>query len=214
VETLEVIIPYHDREENLAKLVESIKKVDNTKITFAVANLIPVEHFNTGKAFNIGAQKSYSKWIMKNDVDCIATPDLYMEAWEKIQDMDEKDYLIFGAKYLDENGNPSEQEECGNEFVCSKQAWQDIGGVPEWTGYGWEDYAFELELEKNRNPLLRVPYFPTPAALANWIKENIVIPKNKDNKHWFNHHWHKREINIMQRNKNYDNLHKMVYRND
>lgn len=191
---LSIIIPYFNRNEALERLKKTLNILDMNKFDIIISE-IPAENsgkFNTAKAQNLGIEKSTTEWIMKNDVDCIPEDiKLYYDALNEIQNMNENDYLIYGAKYLDKNENLSKFHQCGNEYLISKSLWEKVGRVPEWTGYGFEDYAFEYSLEKNKNPNFKVPYFEKPRDVSNFLRDNLVKIKNNENKYWFLHYWHK-----------------------
>jgi hypothetical protein len=191
---LTIIIPYYNRPYALNRLNEILVKLDSKKFNIIISELNTKSclDFNTGKALNLGIEKSKTDWVLKNDVDCVPENGikLYEEAFDFIQNANENEYKIFGAKYLDNNNIISKKLHCGNEFLIHKSNWEKLGRIPEWKGYMGEDYLFEYFLEKNLNSNFTIPFVKKHRDVSSFIRDNIVKIKNKENKEWFLHYWH------------------------
>jgi len=214
MERLTIIVPYYNRPEALSRLQKHLDTLSPEFFDIIISE-VPTESsgkFNTAKAFNQGVEGAKTEWVMKNDVDCIPEkPELYQWVHASIQNMDTRNFMILGAKYLDQNGNLSKFHQCGNEVVCSKTAWEKVGRVPEWEGYGFEDYLFEYQLMNNLQPeSVKLSDCQTPREMTNKFRDEYLKPENEKHEHWFLHHWHKpvfvREMVMKNHQKFFDEI--------
>lgn len=189
-----IVVPYYDRPKALQRLQNHYFSKLNKNHFDIIISEVPTEtsgKFNTAKALNQGVEKAKTDWILKNDVDCVPEffPELYAEALAFIQSANQNDFTIFGAKYMNPNFT-FKKRQCGNEVLFHKSAWESVGGVPEWQGYGFEDYLFEYNLMRNRGLPVKLSDCKTPRDMTNKFRDEYLIPLNNMNHNWFVHHYH------------------------
>lgn len=193
---LSIIVPYYNRPEALKRFQEATKDLSKEFFDIIISE-VPTENsgkFNTARAFNEGVEQAQTEWVMKNDVDCIAEKsELYQWVHSAIQTMNTRNFMILGAKYLNPDGSlRNTKHHCGNEFICTKTVWKLIGKVPEWTGYGFEDYLFEYSLMNNLSPdSVTLSDCTTPREMTNKFRDQYLKPENNKHPYWFLHHYHK-----------------------
>jgi len=189
-----IIIPYFNRAKALDRLMTYLyDNLDSKKFTFRMVKDTPKDEksFNTGKVQNIGFRDSEDEWVFKQDVDCLPEDKniySYMSDW--VQTASEFDHKIFGVKYLDKNNKIMENKLfCGNEYLVNKKLWERVGGVPEWEGYGYEDYGFEYKLEKAVRLRFSLPPYDEK-NLSDIIRDNLTFIKNQSEPYFFLHYYH------------------------
>jgi predicted glycosyltransferase involved in capsule biosynthesis len=229
-----IISSYRDRIESLRRFCDSVKNVDKSKFEFIVVSLgddndeakrlcidsgvmfVYVDYkkvFNTAKAHNIGVMMSSHEWIMKQDIDCVASDGFYEYLSKHLSDKDSNYYMCLGVYYLDEHGNKKNRTPEGNEFVFNRNLWNRINEFVEFDGYGWEDYAtlyaFEKELDKNF-----VLSHYSESDINNTIKHEIRDKKNLQASYlgiYLTHYYHDRKTNTEYFLRNKDNK-KLLYK--
>lgn len=114
-------------------------------------------------------------WIMKMDVDCLAHTEFFNALVEHVLVAGQREYFNIGffnmsrtastivgsglpyAKYrsmlddLKRITGKADAQPAGSHFVCRTADYLDCGGcLPEFVGYGWEDYQQLYMLERMR----------------------------------------------------------------
>jgi hypothetical protein len=191
-----IVVPYHNRPDHLELFLREHSRLDPKYFEIVVQDEGIDENgfFNTGRCQNNAIEKSQAEWIMKVDVDCLpSTLELYNSLIPIVMKNDVKDYRIFGVEYLNARGQTLPYRFCGNEYFFSKESWKKVGGVPEFPSYGYEDYAFEYSLEKNRNPDFVIDGITEDNA-SNMVRDNLTMVKNKESlPYYYFHRFHNRQ---------------------
>lgn len=209
MEKLSIVIPYHNRIKSASYFNKSIENLDRNKfeiiisayyfdystIFFKNMNIINNNtHFEIGKYKNKGIDSSKNNWILIQDIDCIGTIELYEYIYNKIQTMNENDFMILGAEYTKKDGSINQKFiKCGNEIVFYKNIWEKIDKIPEWEEWGFEDYAFEYKLMKNKNLDFKLSHIDL-IDISQTIRDELTIPENKKHPFYFKHLYHEKNI--------------------
>lgn len=192
-----IISSYRNRSQSLLNFCKSIQNLDRKKfdiiivslgdenqsdISLCRANHINFHYvdyhdtFNTGMGHNIGVNLAKTKWILKQDIDCVCEDVSFYHTLNTIKnDFSDNDFLNIGVFYNEiQKATPY-----GNEFFFTKSLWEKIGGSPNtFVGYGWEDYAVLYHMEKIRNPEFRLSY--DKLNCNSIIRDQLARIKNKE----------------------------------
>ncbi|MFX0132983.1 MAG: glycosyltransferase family A protein [Candidatus Hodarchaeota archaeon] len=182
---LSVITSYYNRPEALEKFLNQpfFKWETTNPVEFIIEKWDGKEIFSTSICHNRAVRKAKGKWILKQDIDCTCSFIQYLRILEELKDKPYTFFMNIGCEnYLCDLGFPQ-----GNLYVCSKQAYQEVGGEPEWSGYGWEDYVILYKLAKLADPKLKLNYNET--NVTKIIRDQIARKLNKEFKHFSFYHW-------------------------
>jgi hypothetical protein len=184
---LSVITSYYNRPENRRLFKESIKDIDRSQVEFIIVSYIGEPfNFSTGRLHNLGVSKARGKWIVKQDIDCvIKDKGHYYKLIEHLKDKPDTYFMNIGVKSYLGNDNDA----FGNEYVCSKVAYNEVGGEPEFKGYFGEDYAMLYKLAKYADKTYKLNY--DCGNVDNIIKRDLARVKNKENDFYYIHNKHK-----------------------
>jgi len=148
-DTIDFIIPYRDRPENLDGLIQNIKKFYYSYCNY---NIIVCEQnddkpFLRGQLFNLGFNKSRSEMVVLMDVDI-----RFLETIDLIKEMNEHDKPFLPWNNIaeikkEENGEFEFTGEVdphvvgwGGCFVCTREHFEKFGGFSNLVfGWGGED---------------------------------------------------------------------------
>lgn len=209
MEKLSVITSYYNRPENLKRYIESLRKSDKNGVEFWLIEygerseetqdltneginygFVPGNNlFSTAKCHNAGVRAADGRWLLKQDVDCIVpSRNFYQKLAEELKNKSWTYFMNIGVKnYL--HGNQA----FGNQWVCSKQAYNIIGGEPEFHGYGFEDYVFLYKLAKLRDRAFVLKF--NEINVTDVIRDQLARVKNKETDFYMLHKNHRRVAN-------------------
>lgn len=199
---LSVITSFYDRSFVLYRYKQFISRMNDPRIEFVLIDWNDSDGvFSTAKCHNAAVLKSKGQWIQKMDIDCYCDPIMFCKILDLVKDKDDTFFANFGCKgYLGDIGFPQ-----GNQYLCSKKAYTEVGGEPEFIGYGSEDYCFLYKLAKYADKNFKLEY-STPVQLSISIHENLARKLNKTYKDiYFIHQDHARNTSLIkyfQENKN------------
>jgi hypothetical protein len=190
---ISIITSYYDRPKRLFRYNAFIKTVNNPNIEFILREWpFPDEVFSTAKCHNSAVEDAEGKWILKMDLDCSFELSMIDKIIDLVKDKDYKFFANFGCKsYLGDIGFPQ-----GNQYLCSKQAYIDIGGEAPLDGYGCEDYLFLYMLTKYQKPGFKLEYEDQESLYVS-IRDNIARKLNQKYKDiYFSHQYHERNTKL------------------
>jgi predicted glycosyltransferase involved in capsule biosynthesis len=205
---LSVITSYYNRPKSYKKFNDFALKASeyNKNIQFIIDEWKENKMFSTAICHNRAVHSSEGKWILKIDIDCNCELQMFDKIFDLIKDKDYTFFANFGCKnynFAGDLGFP-----CGNQYLCSKQAYLEIGGESEWYGYGWEDYAFLYKLAKLQDPNFKLDY--TQSDITNVIRDQLARKLNEKYKDiYFYHELHERIRTPEQTKQNRINLYNL-----
>jgi hypothetical protein len=183
---ISVITSYHNRPDNLLKFKESIKGIRN--VDFIIIGWNQNTPFSTAKCHNDAIEHVKTEWIIKQDVDCIVPyQGFYNDIIKHLRNKPYDYFMNIGVK----NYLGSKENRWGNEWVCTKEAYLEVGGEPEFTGYYGEDYAFLYKLAKLKNPNFKLEY--NEENVGDVIRDELARKKNLEHSFYFLHNDHERD---------------------
>lgn len=237
---ISVVIPYRNRLENLKALVQNLGDAPNLDfvdfwlvslgddcqearriairkgLNYRVLDL--TDEATIGHAHNFVALTASSKFILKQDVDCLPFPGFYKELTDFVRRLERhgRRWANLGVYYCSKwcsdrflsgrvskttfdriSSDDSLKEEikyaCGNCFLVERELYLSIGGTSEgFRGWGWEDYQVLYFLKRHEEPSYSLKGVPVESIVEE-IREEIARPSNKltnDENLIFLHRWH------------------------
>jgi hypothetical protein len=130
--------------------------------------------------------------VVKQDIDCTC------ENYHEIAAYGAHGFINVGV--TDGTGS----RPYGNEYSMPTKVWLECGGEPEWSGYGWEDYALIAEmmyLTGQRDHLREVMKGVPLEQCTNVFRDKIARKLNERHTLSMVHHYHERNISGHETNR-------------